>query len=132
MKLSINDLKIAIIDDSEYSRKGIISILESEGFEVVASYSSSVEAIKNYQLTGANLFLIDVVLPEVSGIELAKVINEKSSSDVRVIMMSSLKSESIIIESISHGAIDFIQKPFDKDTLIKCLKKAQADLEKEV
>ena len=44
-------------------------------------------------------------------------------------MMSSLRQEDIIIESIAVGAIDFLQKPFEKEDLIKSVRKAEQDLE---
>ena len=67
-------------------------------------------------------------MPEISGIELAQALNELKNK-VTIIMMSSLKQEDIIIESIAVGAVDFLQKPFEKETLIKSVKKAEQDLE---
>ena len=73
------------------------------------------------QITGTsdvNLYLIDVVMPDASGIELAKVISDKNAK-ASIIMMSSLNMENIVLESISSGAIDFLSKPFNADELIK-------------
>lgn len=123
-------LKVAIVDDSEHSRKGISSILESEGYDVVGTYSNGNDAIKDFQIIGANLFIIDVVMPDISGIEVAKVISDKNRN-AYIIMMSSLDSEHIVIEAISNGATDFIQKPFEKDVLLKSVEKIERELQKE-
>jgi len=120
------DLKIAVIDDSEYSRRSIIEILEGEGFNVVGQAGSAEEGISVGGTTGANLYIIDVIMPERSGLEMAKLLTEKSMG-VNIVMMSSLNMESIIIESISSGAIDFLPKPFSPQDLIKTIKKIEQD-----
>jgi FixJ family two-component response regulator len=61
-------------------------------------------------------------MPDVSGIELAKLLSDKINN-VSIIMMSSLGMEHIVIESISNGAIDFLHKPFDAKTLLKAVGK---------
>ncbi len=123
-------LKICIVDDSDHSRLNAGKILENAGFNVVGLASSAEEAI---QVTGAsdvNLYIIDVVMPDASGIELAKILNEKNSK-ASIIMMSSLKMENIILESISSGAIDFLSKPFDADDLIKSVEKIEFEISKD-
>jgi len=62
-------------------------------------------------------------MPERSGLELAKHFQDKSMANAFIIMMSSLNIESMVIESISNGAIDFLQKPFEKDDLLKSVEK---------
>ncbi len=122
------ELRIAVVDDSEYSRKSIVEILESEGYNVVGQASSAEEGISVGGTTGANLYIIDVIMPERSGLEMAKVISEKGSlGGVNIIMMSSLNMESIIIESISSGAIDFLPKPFGPEDLLKTIRKIEQD-----
>lgn len=120
------ELRIAVVDDSEYSRKSIIEILEGEGYNVVGQAGSAEEGISTGGSAGANLYIIDVIMPERSGLEMAKLLTEKSMG-VNIIMMSSLNMESIIIESISSGAIDFLPKPFGPQDLIKTLKKIEQD-----
>ncbi|GAB4010833.1 MAG: hypothetical protein Fur0010_04170 [Bdellovibrio sp.] len=117
-----DNLNIVIVDDSEHARKSIAEILESEGFNVVGMAANAEEAVQLSGTVNANLWLIDVVMPDVSGIELAKLLSEKKMN-VYIVMMSSLNMESIIIESISNGAIDFLQKPFDKKSLINSVQK---------
>ncbi|MEC8624906.1 MAG: response regulator [Bdellovibrionota bacterium] len=121
-------LKIVVVEDSNLARKAIIDTLEQEGFEVVGEAPSAEEAMTLLQSSGCNCLIIDIVMPEISGIELAQALNELKNK-VTIIMMSSLKQEDIIIESIAVGAVDFLQKPFEKETLIKSVKKAEQDLE---
>lgn len=122
-------LKIAVVDDSDFARKTVVEILESEGFNVVGTASSAEEGISLSATTEANLFLIDIVMPERSGLEMAKLLSEKSMGSVSIIMMSSLNMEKIIIESLSSGAIDFIPKPFTKEQLIQAVEKIEDTME---
>jgi CheY-like chemotaxis protein len=123
------DLKIVVVDDSDFSRNSLITILEKNGFNIVGQAGSANEAIPLLG-TGANVFLVDIVMPEVSGIELAKILTE-NGKDIKIIMMSSLNMESIIIESISNGAVDFLAKPFGEIELVRSLEKIEIEMEKE-
>ncbi len=129
-KKKTQELKIAVIDDSEFSRKSIIEILEGEGYNIVGQAGSAEEGLALGATTGTNLFIIDVIMPERSGLEMAKVISEKSMN-ASIIMMSSLNMESIVIESISNGALDFLPKPFTPQDLIKAVNKIEVERNKE-
>lgn len=120
------DFKIIVVDDSDFSRKAMVEILESEGFNIVGEANSAEKAMQVALGTACNLFILDVVMPEISGIELAKLLNEKFE-EAKIIMVSSLKMENIVIESISNGAVDFISKPFDREELIRSVQKLAED-----
>ncbi|MGZ3788315.1 MAG: response regulator [Bacteriovorax sp.] len=124
-------LKILVVDDSDFNRRSMAEILTSEGFNVVGQASSAEEAIQIAHSTKANLIFIDVVMPDISGLELTKHFQEKQAVERFLIMMSSLNIESIVIESISNGAIDFLQKPFEREDLIKAVEKIERIVEKE-
>jgi YesN/AraC family two-component response regulator len=124
------DLKIVVVDDSDLSRRSIIEILERYGYEIVGQASSAEDALPMAGTTPVNLFIIDIVMPEVSGLELAKTLSELSKP-INIITMSSLDTESIVIESISAGALDFLVKPFDENQLIQSVEKIKAVLESE-
>jgi two-component system chemotaxis response regulator CheY len=113
----ITKLKIVVVDDAEFSRTTIVKILEEAGHEVLVQADSAQSALKSPLSAKADLFLIDVVMPEISGIELAKVVREQFEN-AAMIMMSSLNLEHIVIESIASGAIDFLRKPFTKLELL--------------
>jgi two-component system chemotaxis response regulator CheY len=78
----------------------------------------------------AHVAIIDIVMPEVSGIELAESLNG-IFKDLNIIMISSLAQENIIIDAISAGASDFIQKPFDKDILLNSVEKLTRSITEE-
>lgn len=124
-------IKIVVVDDAEFTRKTVVDILEKSEFDVVGQAGNAEEAISLISTTKANLFLIDVVMPNISGMELAKKLTEVSNRPISIIMMSSLDLENIIIESISNGAIDFLAKPFDAETLKRSVLKVASNMLKD-
>ena len=116
------NLEIVVVDDSNFSRQSMIDILESGGLKVMAQAGTAEKALEIAASTKANLFIIDIVMPNLSGIEVCKKILEKNPGTA-IILTSSLRGESIVIDSITAGAIDFLEKPFKKEDLLKsCLR----------
>jgi two-component system chemotaxis response regulator CheY len=124
-------LRILIVDDSDFNRHSMAEILINEGYNVVGQAGSAEDAIQIAHSTKAILIFIDVVMPDISGLELTKHFQEKHAGERYLIMMSSLNIESIVIESISNGAIDFLQKPFERDDLLKAVEKIERLVEKD-
>lgn len=123
-------VRILIVDDSDFSRSNIAGMLDEDRFTIIGEAANAKEAINILKDRKAHIAIIDVVMPEVSGIELAEYINE-NFQDTAIVMISSLAQESIIIDSISSGATDFIQKPFSKEDLIASLDKIIVDIKEE-
>ena len=121
------NLKIAIIEDSDLIRRSIVECLEANQYSVVGEAKNAKEAISLIQQNQANVYIIDVVMPEVSGLELAKQIH-KNIPEAKLIIMSSLNLESVVIEAISSGAFDFLSKPFEMSDLIDSLKKIEQEM----
>ena len=130
MDAEIEKFKILIVDDSDFSRTNISSMLESDRYQVIGEAESAKEAIDILKDRSAHIAIVDIVMPEVSGIELAEYLHE-NFSDLAIIMISSLGQESIIIDSISAGASDFIQKPFKKEELITSIDKVISRIREE-
>ena len=114
--------KIIIVDDSDFARRTIAGILEGAGFLVIGQGKGAEEAIKLTITTPPDLLILDVVMPELSGIDVAKFIIEKKIKTA-IMMVSSLTSDHIILDSIRNGASDFLKKPFTKDDLISAVEK---------
>lgn len=131
MSSQVQKTKISVIEDSDLIRKSIVEALENEGYSVIGSAKTAKEALQIIANGQTQIFIVDVVMPEISGIEIAKKINEATMS-CKIIMMSSLNLESVVIESISSGAADFISKPFEMSDLINSVKKVEQELKKDV
>lgn len=122
--------KVYVVDDSDLSRKTICGILEDNGYNVVGSASNASDAIKNLATLNPNVFIIDIVMPEISGLDFAVKIKERYKKS-SIIMMSSLSQDSIIMESISTGAKDFIQKPFEPADLVVSVAKVLSTMKED-
>lgn len=122
------DLKIVVVDDSDFSRTLIIKMLKSAGFDVVGEAASAAIALQVIKEKKPHVVITDIVMPEVSGIELTESIN-KSFDDVYVIVISSLSQEHIVLEAIGAGAADFIAKPINEQQLVDSLEKIMAQME---
>lgn len=120
--------QILIVDDSDFSRSHISEMLQNERYNIIGEANSAKEAINILKDRTAHVAIVDIVMPEVSGIELAQYINEKFP-ETSIIMISSLAQENIIIDSISAGACDFIQKPFTQSELISSVEKIISGIE---
>ena len=125
------EFKVVIVDDAEFSRRTTAKILEEEGYNVVGTASSSEEGLRIFgTISGISLFIIDVVMPGSSGLQLAQRLSEQKFKGA-VIMMSSLSMESVMIEALSVGAVDFLRKPFSPQELLKSVRKIEEELSKD-
>lgn len=120
-------ISVLIVDDSDFSRKLLNDYISEAGYNVVGEAANAEETIKIVTDRKVDIAIIDVVMPKVSGIELTETLC-KSLSKLSVIMISSLAQESIILNSISAGAVDFIQKPINKDVLLNSLAKISDEI----
>jgi two-component system chemotaxis response regulator CheY len=116
------DFNILVVDDSDLSRKSIVSIVERNGFNVIAESNNAQDGLLLARTNPVHLCIIDIVMPDQSGIELLKSLNEVPGMRY-YIMISSLTNESIIINSISNGANDFLKKPFSEKDLLLSVQK---------
>jgi two-component system chemotaxis response regulator CheY len=122
--------RILIVDDSDFSRANITKMLDDDRYNIIGEAANAKEAITILRDRKAHLAILDVVMPEVSGIELAEYISE-NFEDTAIIMISSLGQENIIIDSISAGASDYLQKPFTKKDFLASVEKILSRFEEE-
>lgn len=124
------DVKIVIVDDSDFSRSVITSMLAEEGFQVVGEAASAEAALPLLKEKQPDIVIADIVMPDVSGLELAEKIGH-SFPDISVIIVSSLSQEHIVLDAIGAGASDFIPKPIQKQQLIDSVQKIMSERIKE-
>lgn len=123
-------LKVVIVDDSDFSRTIIIKMLKDEGFNVVGEANSAAAALMVIKEKKPHVVITDIVMPEVSGIELTENINQNFDNTF-VIVISSLSQEHVVLEAIGAGAADFIAKPINQQQLSDSLEKIMSQIEGE-
>lgn len=113
--------KILIVDDAEFLRVRLTKILDMEGYEVVQAENGS-KAVAAYKEQHPDVVLMDVTMPEMDGLAALK---EIISFDphAKVVMLTALGQESVVLEAVKSGARDFIVKPFEHDRVMKAIGK---------
>ncbi|MGD8375911.1 MAG: response regulator [Acidobacteriota bacterium] len=118
--------KVLIVDDAAFMRSMIADIVEKEeGFEVVGQAATGREAVERYRELKPDLVTMDIVMPEMDGIEATRRIVAENPR-ARIVMCSALGQEALVMESIAAGARDFIVKPFTAEKVRKVLTAAVA------
>ena len=115
--------RILLVDDAVFMRMKLKDILEKNGYEVVGEAQSGVEAIEKYMSEKPDLVTMDITMPEMDGVTALKKIKEFDPK-AKVIMCSAMGQQSMVMDAIQAGAIDFIVKPFDNDRVIESINKA--------
>lgn len=122
-----SDLRVLVVDDSDFSRSLISRMVTESGHQVVAEAADAETALRLVKEKSPNVVITDIVMPQISGIELTEKINQ-NFEDIAVIVVSSLSQEHIVLDAISAGAADFIPKPIQKDQLSDSLEKIQLQM----
>lgn len=102
---------VLIVDDALFMRNLLRDIFETAGWEVVAEAENGLQAIEQYTAHQPELVTMDIVMPEMDGIDALKRILVGHPTAC-VVMCSALGQESMVMEAINAGAKDFIVKPF--------------------
>jgi YesN/AraC family two-component response regulator len=119
---------ILLLDDSEFSRQHIIDALAEYGITIAGEANNFQQATKIINSHPINIVIVDVVMPDISGIEFASHVRDHFKN-IQVIIISSLQNEHIVLEAIGAGANDFLSKPVKKEHLLMALYKAAQNLE---
>ena len=117
----INDrqMRLLIADDSKLLRKKLRDELEKLGCAVVAA-SNGKEAVAYDLEHEPDGIILDIVMPEVGGIEALQTIREVTP-DVPVVMLSSAGTPQKLMQTLKMGAIDFIQKPYTHEQIVRAV-----------
>lgn len=113
--------KILIVDDAEFLRVRISKMLVGDGYEVFEA-ENGLKAIEAYETKKPDLVLMDITMPEMDGLTALKRIRTLDAK-AKVIMLTALGQESIVVEAIKMGARDFVVKPFDRERVINAIHK---------
>ncbi|MCD6449112.1 MAG: response regulator [Thermotogaceae bacterium] len=114
--------KVLIVDDAAFMRMLLKDIVTKAGYEVVGEAANGKEAVEKYKELKPDVVTMDITMPEMNGIEAVKEI-KKVDPNAKIIMVSAMGQQAMVIEAIQAGAKDFIVKPFQPARVIEAIKK---------
>lgn len=117
-------MKILLVDDAKFMRTVLRSILEKAGHTIVGEGNNGNIGFKLYKELKPDLTLLDITMPEVSGLECLKMI-KGYDSNAKIIMCSAMGQQAMVIEAIQSGALDFIVKPFQESRVLAAVEKVR-------
>src|SRR5712664_625343 len=105
--------KLLIVDDNELNRDMLARRLERKGY-VVGQAESARQLLERIKQDGADLVLLDIEMPEISGLEALKTLREAYSSiELPIIMVTAKNQSDDIVRALDLGANDYLTKPID-------------------
>jgi two-component system response regulator RegX3 len=111
--------KVLVVEDEQSLREALVFFLEKEGHEVSVAIDGE-EAIRVFDNSGADIILLDLMLPKFDGNQVCKQIRQ--SSNVPIIMLTAKDSEIDKIVGLEIGADDYITKPYSTRELLARIK----------
>lgn len=115
---------VFLIDDDKEMRESLQWLLERNGYRVVTS-ASPAEALATYDPNQPGCLLLDIQLPEASGMELYERLRERGRVHP-FIVITAYGRIPLAVEAMRLGAVDFIEKPFQRDHLLERIAEAVA------
>ncbi len=107
--------KVLIADDAAFIRMKLRKVLEELGLEVIEA-ANGAEAVQQFNAHRPDLVLMDITMPEMDGLAALKAIVAQDAA-ARVVMVSALGQESVVMQALQAGAKDFVVKPFQPDQI---------------
>jgi len=115
--------KILIIDDEETIRDGCRQILSREGYHIEDT-GNAVHGLKMALKDIYDIVLLDVQMPEMSGLDLLRKLKVESDISAHIIIITGYGSIEMAVEAMKRGAFNFLTKPFSAGELRKAVKNA--------
>ncbi len=115
--------KVLVVDDTKFMRDILKGILAKKDLEVAGEAANGREAVEKYRELKPDLVTMDIIMPEMDGIEAVKKIMEINPA-ARILMCSAMGQQALVIEAIQAGARDFVIKPFQPTRVLEAVDRA--------
>ena len=110
---------ILIVDDEPQIHTVLGKILLKEGYRVSDAFSAE-EAFQKIAKERPNLVILDIMMPKVSGIDVCnKLKGDPKTADILILILSAKEGQADRIEGLTHGADDYVSKPFHLRSLVR-------------
>ena len=120
--------RILIVDDEETLCEVLKLNLENEGYDVDVAFSA--EQALGYNIKEYSLILLDIMMGEISGIKMAKILkSDLSTADIPIIFCTARDSEDDMIMGLNLGADDYIMKPYTVRNVIARWKQSSVSMD---
>lgn len=113
--LSVPPLRILVVDDEPAMVGAVAALVGSEGHRVIAAYDGH-EALSRFDDDRPDLVLLDLAMPQMDGLAVARAIRARASTPI--IVVSGEVDERAKVEALDEGADDYVTKPFGKQELL--------------
>jgi two-component system chemotaxis response regulator CheY len=113
--------KILVVDDAAFMRMMIRDILAKHGYEIHEAVNGR-DAVEKFEDLRPDLVTMDITMPEMNGLDALREIRSMDE-DARVLMVSAMGQQKMIVEALEMGAMDFLVKPFQPTKVLETVKK---------
>ncbi|MGQ9512486.1 response regulator [Thermodesulfitimonas sp.] len=117
--------RVLIVDDAAFMRMMIKNILTKNGYEVVGEAENGMAAVELYKQLKPDLVTMDIIMPEMDGIAGVKAIRA-IDPNAKIIIVSAMGQQAMVMEAIQAGAKDFIVKPFQQERILQAMERVLA------
>lgn len=114
--------KVLVVDDAIFMRRMLSDILKQGGYEIVAEGTNGKEGVEQYKKTRPDIVTMDIIMPEMGGIDAVKEIM-RADSGAKILMVSAMGQQQLVVEAIQAGAKDFIVKPFEASRVLTAVER---------
>lgn len=118
--MNISELKVLICDDSILVRKKLSDVLKKAGITTILEAKDGVQAVESYKENKPDVVFMDIVMPLKTGLDALIEIRE-FDSNAKVVMASTIGTQSHLVSAIKAGAYEFLQKPVREEDINKVL-----------
>ena len=120
--MNISELKVLICDDSILVRRKLAEALKKAGIKVMFEAKDGIQAVDMYKEIKPDLVFMDIVMPVKTGLDALVEIRE-FDAEAKVVMASTIGTQSHLVNAIKAGAYEFLQKPVKEEDILKVLNK---------
>lgn len=117
--------RVLVVDDANFMRMIVKDTLVPRGFEICGEAENGNEAVAKYEELHPDLVTMDITMRGKDGLEAAREILA-NSPNARIVMVTALGQEKMLMDCLALGVRDFVVKPFEPDRIVSAVEKALA------